>query len=154
DPKAIENPFFAMAPQWFRYPLVVIATAATVIASQALISGAYSLARQGTNLGFLPRLTISHTSNQETGQIYVPMVNTLLMIGCVALVIGFGSSAKLAGAYGLSVNGTMTATSVGFFFVMWKVWKAPIVLCIALGGAFLAIDLSFLGANVTKIADG
>ncbi len=154
SPAAIDNPFFAMAPEVLRYPMVVLATAATVIASQALISGAFSLARQGVNLGFLPRLTIAHTSNQETGQIYVPIVNTLLMIGCVALVIGFGSSAKLAGAYGLSVNGTMTATSIGFFFVMWKVWKAPIVACVALAGTFLAIDLAFLGANVTKIADG
>src|SRR5262249_44728503 len=108
-----------MAPGVMRYPLVALATAATVIASQALISGAYSLARQAINLGFLPRLAIKHTSNEETGQIYVPMVNTLLAIGCVALVVGFGSSAKLAGAYGLSVNGTMTATTFGFFFVMW-----------------------------------
>jgi KUP system potassium uptake protein len=154
DRAAIENPFFAMAPSVLRYPLVVLATAATVIASQALISGAYSLARQGINLGFLPRLTIAHTSNEETGQIYVPIVNTLLMIGCVALVIGFGSSSKLAGAYGLSVNGTMTATSIGFFFVMRKVWRMPLVACLAVGGAFLAIDLAFLGANVAKIADG
>src|SRR5262249_37192147 len=113
DPKAIANPFFGLAPDILRVPMVILATAATVIASQALISGAFSLARQATNLGFLPRLTILHTSNEETGQIYVPVVNTLLMIGCVALVVGFGSSDKLAGAYGLSVNGTMTATSVG-----------------------------------------
>jgi KUP system potassium uptake protein len=154
DPHAIENPFFAMAPDLLRYPLVVLATAATVIASQALISGAFSLARQAINLGFLPRLTIVHTSHEETGQIYVPIVNTLLMIGCVALVVGFGSSSKLAGAYGLAVNGTMTATTIGFFFVMWKVWKWPLPVSVLLAGVFLAIDLAFLGANLAKIADG
>ncbi|MEP6861026.1 MAG: KUP/HAK/KT family potassium transporter [Deltaproteobacteria bacterium] len=154
DPHAIENPFFAMAPDTLRVPLVVLATAATVIASQALISGAFSLARQGINLGFLPRMKISHTSNEETGQIYVSAVNTLLAIGCLALVFGFGSSAKLAGAYGLAVNGTMTATTFGFFFVMWKVWRRPLVLCIALAACFFAIDLAFLGANVTKLFEG
>jgi KUP system potassium uptake protein len=154
DPAAIENPFYGMSPEVLRVPLVVLATAATVIASQALISGAFSLARQGVNLGFLPRLTIDHTSNEETGQIYVPIVNTLLMLGCIALVIGFGSSSKLAGAYGLSVNGTMTATTIGFFFVIWKVWRVPLVACIALAGAFLAIDLAFLGANLGKLAEG
>ncbi|HET9992023.1 MAG TPA: KUP/HAK/KT family potassium transporter [Kofleriaceae bacterium] len=154
DPHAIENPFFAMAPAALRVPLVVLATAATVIASQALISGAFSLARQGINLGFLPRMKVEHTSNEETGQIYVPAVNTLLAIGCLALVIGFGSSAKLAGAYGLAVNGTMTATTFGFFFVMWKVWRRPLVLCIALAACFFTIDLAFLGANVTKILEG
>jgi KUP system potassium uptake protein len=154
DPSAIENPFYAMAPSMLRVPLVLLATAATVIASQALISGAFSLARQAVNLGLLPRLTIQHTSNEETGQIYTPAVNTFLMFGCVALVIGFGSSDKLAGAYGLSVNGTMTATTIGFFFVMWKVWRVPLAGAIALTGAFLAIDIAFLGANISKIADG
>jgi KUP system potassium uptake protein len=143
-----------MAPDVLRIPLVILATAATVIASQALISGAFSLARQGINLGLLPRLTIEHTSNEETGQIYAPIVNTALMIGCMALVIGFGSSDKLAGAYGLSVNGTMTATTIGFFFVMWKVWRVPLAVSCLLAGAFFAIDLSFLGANISKIVDG
>jgi len=154
EPAAIENPFFNMAPDVLRIPLVVLATAATVIASQALISGAFSLARQGINLGFLPRLTIKHTSNEETGQIYAPIVNTLLMVGCMALVIGFGSSDKLAGAYGLSVNGTMTATTIGFFFVLWKAWRVPLPAAALLAGLFLAIDLAFLGANVSKILDG
>jgi KUP system potassium uptake protein len=154
EPSAIENPFYGMSPDALRVPLVILATAATVIASQALISGAFSLARQGVNLGFLPRLTIQHTSHEETGQIYAPIVNTALMIGCMALVIGFGSSDKLAGAYGLSVNGTMTATTIGFFFVLWKVWRVPLVAACALAGAFLAIDLAFLGANVSKIVDG
>jgi KUP system potassium uptake protein len=154
SPEAIANPFFEMAPDTLRYPLVVLATAATVIASQALISGAFSLARQAVNLGFLPRLTVTHTSNRETGQIYVPVVNTLLMIGCLALVIGFGSSAKLAGAYGLAVNGTMTATTIGFFFVMRDVWRIRLATCLALAGAFFAIDIAFLGANFAKLTEG
>jgi len=154
DPHAIENPFYAMAPDALRIPLVVLATGATVIASQALISGAFSLARQGINLGFLPRMKIEHTSNEETGQIYVPAVNTFLAIGCVALVVGFGSSAKLAGAYGLAVNGTMSATTFGFFFVLWKVWRWPLALCLAVAACFLAIDLAFLGANVSKLLEG
>jgi KUP system potassium uptake protein len=154
DRSAIENPFYNMAPDVLRIPLVILATAATVIASQALISGAFSLARQGINLGFLPRLTIQHTSNEETGQIYAPIVNTALMCGCMALVIGFGSSDKLAGAYGLSVNGTMTATTIGFFFVLWKVWRVPLVAAALLTSVFLAIDLAFLGANLTKILGG
>ena len=154
DPSAIDNPFYRMSPEMLRIPLVVLATAATVIASQALISGAFSLARQGTNLGFLPRMTVEHTSNEETGQIYVPFVNTLLMIGCVALVVGFGSSAKLAGAYGLSVNGTMTATTIGFFFVMWQTWRVPFPIAALVAACFLTIDLAFLGANLGKLAEG
>jgi KUP system potassium uptake protein len=154
DPSAIANPFFGMAPDALRVPLVILATVATVIASQALISGAFSLARQGVNLGLLPRLKIAHTSNEETGQIYAPTVNTALMLGCMALVVGFGSSDKLAGAYGLSVNGTMTATTIGFFFVLRRVWKVRLVWAGLLCGAFLAVDLAFLGANATKIVDG
>jgi KUP system potassium uptake protein len=153
-PEAIDNPFFRMAPGFLRYPLVALATVATVIASQALISGSYSLARQAVNLGFLPRLTIRHTSKEETGQIYVPIVNTALMLGCLALVLGFGSSSKLAGAYGLAVNGTMTATTVGFFFVMWRVWKVNFFLSVLAVGVFLTIDLAFLGANAAKFLDG
>jgi KUP system potassium uptake protein len=154
NPSAIENPFYSMAPDVLRVPMVILATAATVIASQALISGAFSLARQGINLGFLPRLTIQHTSNEATGQIYAPIVNTALMVGCMALVVGFGSSDRLAGAYGLAVNGTMAATTIGFFFVLWKVWRVPLVAACALTGMFLAIDLAFLGANISKIVDG
>jgi KUP system potassium uptake protein len=153
-PEAIENPFYSMAPHLLRYPLVLLATMATVIASQALISGAFSLARQGVHLGFLPRLTIEHTSRSETGQIYVPMVNFLLMAGSLALVAGFRSSSALAGAYGLAVSGTMTATTVGFFFVMWRVWRVPLVLAMLGVAPFICIDLAFLGANSVKIADG
>jgi KUP system potassium uptake protein len=154
DPAALANPFYGMAPGVLRIPLVVLATAATVIASQALISGAFSLSRQGVNLGFLPRMTIAHTSHEECGQIYVPLVNTLLALGCIALVIGFGSSARLAGAYGLAVNGTMAATTIGFFAVMWKVWRVPLVVSGLVAAVFLAIDVGFLGANLTKLLDG
>jgi KUP system potassium uptake protein len=153
-PEALENPFFGMAPGLLRYPLVALATAATVIASQALISGSFSLARQAVNLGFLPRLTIRHTSREETGQIYVPIVNTALTFGCLALVLGFGSSSRLAGAYGLAVSGTMTTTTIGFFFVMWRVWRINFFLSALLVGAFLIMDGAFLGANFAKFLDG
>lgn len=153
-PSAIENPFYRMAPELLRYPLVVLATAATVIASQAMISGSFSLARQAVNLGFLPRITIQHTSNEETGQIYVPMINTLLMVGCMSLVLGFGSSQALAGAYGLATNLTMTTTTFGFFFVMWRVWRINVIYCVLVVGVFLTIDAAFLGANLMKIPDG
>jgi KUP system potassium uptake protein len=153
-PEAIENPFYEMAPHLLRYPLVLLATMATVIASQALISGAFSLARQAVHLGFLPRLTIEHTSRSETGQIYVPIVNILLMAGSLALVAGFRSSSALAGAYGLAVSGTMTATTIGFFFVMWRVWKMPFILALLIVAPFTCIDIAFLGANSVKIAEG
>jgi KUP system potassium uptake protein len=153
-PEAVENPFYAMAPHLLRYPLVLISTMATVIASQALISGAFSLSRQAVHLGFLPRLTIEHTSQSETGQIYVPFVNFMLMAGSVALVLGFRSSSALAGAYGLSVSGTMTTTTIGFFFVMWRVWRVPLPAAVLAIVPFLVIDLSFLGVNTSKIIDG
>jgi KUP system potassium uptake protein len=153
-PEAVENPFYAMAPHVLRYPLVLLATMATVIASQALISGAFSLARQAVHLGFLPRLTIDHTSTSHCGQIYVPIVNSLLMIGCLALVLGFRSSSALAGAYGLAVSGTMAATTVGFFFVAWRVWRIALPLAFLLVLPFFAIDVAFLGANSVKLPDG
>jgi KUP system potassium uptake protein len=154
EPAAISNPFYEMAPGLLRIPLVVISTVATVIASQAMISGSFSLTRQAVNLGFLPRIAIKHTSTDETGQIYVPLVNTILMLGCMSLVIGFGSSQALAGAYGLATNLTMTTTTIGFFFVMWKLWKVPLPIAVLVVGAFLTVDLAFLGANVVKIPDG
>jgi KUP system potassium uptake protein len=153
-PEALENPFYSMAPHLLRYPLVLLATMATVIASQALISGAFSLARQAVHLGFLPRLTIEHTSQSESGQIYVPIVNALLMIGSLALVAGFRSSSALAGAYGLAVSGTMAATTIGFFVVMWRVWRTWLILAALIVAPFFAIDIAFLGANTVKIADG
>jgi KUP system potassium uptake protein len=154
SPAAIENPFYAMAPGFLRYPLVALATAATVIASQALISGSFSLTRQAVNLGFLPRVTVKHTSRKETGQIYVPVVNTVLMCGCLAMVIGFGSSSKLSAAYGLSTNLTMTTTSIGFFFVMWRVWRVNVLASFLLVAVFLTVDLAFLGANLAKLLQG
>jgi KUP system potassium uptake protein len=154
SPDAIENPFYRMAPEILRYPLVVLSTLSTVIASQAMISGSFSLTRQAVNLGFLPRITIKHTSTEETGQIYVPLINTCLMLGCMALVLGFGSSSNLAGAYGLATNLTMTTTTVGFFFVMWRVWRVKLPIAIAVVGVFLTVDLAFLGANIVKIPDG
>jgi KUP system potassium uptake protein len=154
DSKKIETIFYSMAPPQFRVPMVVLATAATIIASQALISGSYSLARQAINLGFLPRMTVEHTSTKQTGQIYLPLVTSVLLIGCIALVVGFRNSSALAGAYGLAVTGTMTATTIGFFVVMLRVWKTPWPLAIVVALFFLALDGGFLAASSSKIATG
>jgi KUP system potassium uptake protein len=154
DPKALSNPFFVLLPSWSRIPMVALATAATVIASQAVISGAFSISRQAVRLGFLPRLTIRHTSPAEIGQVYVPAVNGLLFVVVVALVIGFGSSARLASAYGVAVSGTFITTTILFLAVArlrWHVaaWK------IALGGlVFGGLEVTFLAANITKIPHG
>ena len=118
QPEAVSNPFYLAFPEWALYPMVVLATAATVIASQATISGAYSLTQQAVQLGFLPRITIRHTSERTMGQIYIPTVNWLLLLAVSAAVIGFGSSSRLASAYGVSVMGTMLATTVLTFFVV------------------------------------
>ncbi|MCC7441588.1 MAG: potassium transporter Kup, partial [Bdellovibrionales bacterium] len=150
----VSNVFFAMAPEWALYPLVAIATAATVIASQALISGAFSLTQQSVQLGFLPRLTILHTSREREGQIYVPRVNLFLMIGCIALVFVFKSSSGLAGAYGIAVTATMAVTSVLFGWVAIRVWGWKIWTVFPLVALFLAVDLAYLGANSVKILDG
>jgi KUP system potassium uptake protein len=153
-PAAVENPFYRMVPSWALYPVVVLATAATVIASQALISGAFSLTMQAVQLGYIPRVMIDHTSAREFGQIYIPGVNWLLMLACIGLVIGFGSSSNLAAAYGVAVTTTMVITTLLFFVVArerWK-WKLPVV--IAVTGSFLVIDLAFWGANLVKIPDG
>ncbi len=154
DPGAIENPFFRMAPDAAVLPLVVLATMATVIASQALISAAFSLTQQAAQLGYLPRVRVRHTSDTEIGQIYVGSVNWLLMVACVALVLGFRESAELAGAYGLAVSTTMTITTVIFYVVArerfgWPRWRAA-----ALCSLFLVIDLGFLGSTLFKIPDG
>ncbi|MBA4029701.1 MAG: potassium transporter Kup [Planctomyces sp.] len=154
NPAAAANPFYFLAPSWGLYPLVALATMAAVIASQALISGAYSITMQASQLGFLPRLQIRHTSATEYGQIYMPAINTLLMIGCVLTVIGFRSSNALAAAYGIAVTSTMAITTVIFYIVArerWH-WSRPVAGSIA--GVFLLIDLAFFGANVTKIPDG
>jgi KUP system potassium uptake protein len=153
-PENVENPFFEMAPHWALYPLVGLATCATVIASQALISAAFSVTKQVIQLGYLPRLRILHTSVKETGQIYIPFVNWTLY-GCIVLaVIFFGSSGKLAAAYGITVTIDMLITTVMTFFVIRFAWKLSLPLCIGATGVFLLIDLMFFSANVLKIVDG
>lgn len=150
-----KNPFYSLVPDGpLVYPLVVIATMATVIASQALISGAYSLTRQAVQLGFLPRVRIQHTSSETEGQIYVPEVNTALALGCIALVFAFRSSSNLAAAYGISVMGTMAITSTAFLIVCLRVWKWPLWKALPLYLVFMAVDLAFLGANLLKFFDG
>jgi KUP system potassium uptake protein len=154
NPSAAENPFYRLAPPWTIYPLVVLATMAAVIASQALISGAYSLTMQAIQLGYFPRLVISHTSHAERGQIYMPQVNWTLMLACVGLVLGFQSSTNLAAAYGIAVSLTMAITTVLFYFAARRLWgwsKGRAGLGCAF---FLFIDLSFLGANMLKIGHG
>ena len=154
NPKAIENPFFLLYPEWALLPMVVLATAATVIASQAVISGAYSLTRQAIQLGLLPRLEIRHTSESQFGQIYMPRVNTLLLIGVLLLVVLFKSSGALASAYGIAVTGTMVVTATLALIVVWRVWNWPLWAAAALMVPFLLIDLVFLGANMLKVFQG
>jgi KUP system potassium uptake protein len=152
--KAIENPFFLLYPDWALLPMVVLATAATVIASQAVITGAYSLTRQAVQLGLLPRLEIRHTSESQFGQIYMPRVNTLLLIGVLLLVVLFKSSGALASAYGIAVTGTMVVTATMALIVVWRVWNWPLWAAAALMIPFLLIDLVFLGANMLKVFQG
>ena len=154
NPKAIENPFFLLYPDWALLPMVGLATAATVIASQAVITGAYSLTRQAIQLGLLPRLEIRHTSELQFGQIYMPRVNTLLLIGVLLLVILFKSSGALASAYGIAVTGTMVVTATLALIVVWRVWHWPLWAAAALMIPFLLIDLVFLGANMLKVFQG
>ena len=154
DPKAISNPFFLGFPDWSRIPMVALATAATVIASQAVISGAFSVTRQAIALGFLPRLTIRHTSRREIGQVYVPAVNWTIFAAVVALVVGFGSSTSLASAYGIAVTGTLAIDTLLFFFVVRVIWRKPLWLVLSGGALFLTVDLAFFSANLTKIAHG
>ncbi len=154
DPSAVENPFFRMAPTWALYPVVLIATAATVIASQALISGSFSLTMQAVQLGYSPRVEIDHTSAEQKGQIYVPAINWILMIACIGLVLGFRSSSNLAAAYGVAVTTTMVVTSILFYAVARERWKWSLPVAILVGGSFLVIDLAFWGANLLKIANG
>jgi KUP system potassium uptake protein len=153
-PSAIDNPFFLLVPHWGRMGLVVLATAATVIASQAVISGAFSVTRQAVQLGFLPALTVRHTSAREIGQIYVPAVNWTIFVAVVALVVGFGSSQHLASAYGVAVTGTLSIDTILFFVVVRLLWRKPLWMALGGGAAFLAVDLTFLSANLTKILHG
>ena len=153
-PGEASNPFYRMAPSWALYPLVVLATMATVIASQAVITGAFSLTLQAVQLGFSPRLTITHTSSEQIGQIYIPAVNWTLMIACIALVLGFESSSNLAAAYGVAITITMVITSILFFYLVKDSWKWPLPVAVGVSGLFLLIDLSFFGANVLKVTHG
>ena len=154
DPASIANPFFLSFPHWSRIPVVVLATFATVIASQAVISGAFSVTRQAVSLGFLPRLTIRHTSRREIGQVYVPAVNWGIFAAVAALVIGFGSSTGLASAYGIAVTGTLAIDTILFFFVVRVLWGRPLWQVLAGGAAFLLVDLTFFAANITKVLHG
>lgn len=154
DPNAAHNPFYRLAPGWAIVPLVVLATAATIIASQAVISGAFSLTRQAIQLGYSPRLQIEHTSATEIGQIYMPNVNWVLMLAAIGLVIGFRSSGDLAAAYGVAVSTDMVITTLIFAVVAWEMWGWRRWLVGALTAAFLVVDLSFFGANIVKVAAG
>jgi KUP system potassium uptake protein len=154
DPGAARNPFYSLVPGWALYPMVAIATAAAVVASQALISGAFSLTRQAVQLGYSPRVTIQHTSQTEIGQIYLPGVNRVLGVACVVLVLGFQSASNLASAYGIAVTGTMTITTILFCSVARDRWRWPRWRVFAVGALFLSVDLAFLGANLIKIESG
>jgi KUP system potassium uptake protein len=151
---AYENPFYRLAPAWALYPMIALAATATVIASQAVISGAFSLTMQAVQLGLIPRIKILHTSTTEYGQIYLPTVNRILMIGCILVVLGFQTSSNLAAAYGVAVTSTMVITTILFYFVARERWGWGFVPITALCAVFLVIDLAFLGANVNKIPDG
>ncbi len=153
-PAAIANPFFLLYPDWARIPMVVLATAATVIASQAVITGAYSLTSQAIQLGLLPRFEIRHTSAQQAGQIYMPRVNTLLLVGVLLLVALFRSSSALASAYGIAVSGTMVVTGLMAFVVIWRIWRWSPFAAAALMLPFVLIDVTFLSANLLKVVEG
>ena len=153
-PEAIVNPFYRLAPGWALYPLVLLATAATVIASQALITGAFSLTMQAIQLGYLPRMQIAHTSIRQRGQIYIPAINWMLMVACIALVLSFRSSSNLAAAYGVAVTTTMMITTALLFVVARERWGWSLAVAIPLMLIFLVVDLAFWGANLLKLPDG
>jgi KUP system potassium uptake protein len=153
-PEAAQNPFYLAIPEWGRIPMIILATAAAVIASQAVISGAFSITRQAIQLGFIPRMQVVHTSTEAIGQIYLPWVNRLLLLTVVLVVIGFGSSNALAGAYGIAVTGTMAIDTALFLVVARRMWSWNIGRILVVGLVFLTIDLSFFGANTLKIPDG
>ena len=153
-PEKVGNPFYEMAPTWALYPLIGLATFATVIASQALITAAFSVTKQAIQLGYLPRLRIAHTSERETGQIYLPFVNWSLFAGIVIAVVFFGSSGKLAAAYGITVTIDMLITTTMTFFVVRYAWKYPWSLAMLATGFFFLVDFAFLAANIVKVLDG
>jgi len=153
-PETVENPFFLLAPDWALLPLVILSTVATVIASQAVITGAFSLVRQAIQLGLLPRMMVLHTSEMLEGQIFVPRVNRFLLLGVLFLVLLFKNSSALASAYGIAVTGTMVTTTALAFVVVWKNWRWPLwAACLVIAG-FLTIDIAFLAANLMKVVDG
>jgi KUP system potassium uptake protein len=154
DPEAIENPFFLLAPEWLRLPLVFLATAATIIASQAMISGAFSVARQCVQLGLLPRLTVRHTSDTEEGQIYLPQVNFILLFGVIILVLEFRESDALAAAYGIAVTGTFVCTSLLSLIVFRRHFGWPLAVVLPLFGTFLLIDVTYFASNLLKVPQG
>jgi KUP system potassium uptake protein len=154
NPEAISNPFFLAYPSWALFPMVGLATAATVIASQAVISAAYSMTKQAIQLGYLPRMNIVHTSAKKVGQIYIPAINWILLVAVLITVIGFGSSSRLAAAYGVAVVGTMLITTFLTFFVIRYRWDYPLWLCLMATGFFMVWDAVFLGATWLKIPDG
>ena len=154
NPKGIENPFYLLYPDWALYPMVGLATAATVIASQATISGAYSLTKQAIHLGYMPRMNIMQTSATEVGQVYLPAVNWVLLAAVLAAVVGFGSSTKLASAYGVAVTGTMLITTFLTFFVIRYRWGYNLWLCVLATGVFAAVDMAFFSSSLLKIAEG
>ena len=154
QPDAAVNPFYRMAPPWALYPLVVLATAAAVIASQAIISGAFSLTMQAIQLGYSPRVKAVYTSERVIGQIYVPVVNWGLMVACVALVLGFRTSSNLAAAYGVAITTTMLITTILFYVVARRRWKWPAAAALPIAAFFITIDLAFFGANMLKITHG
>jgi KUP system potassium uptake protein len=154
NPAAVKNPFYMMAPDWALIPLIVLATMAAVIASQALITGAFSVTKQVIQLGYLPRLNIQHTSVRDTGQIYMPFVNWGLFVAIVLAVVMFRSSSNLAAAYGIAVTTDMLITTILTFYVIRYSWRYPLVLCIAATGFFFVVDLAFWGSNLLKLFDG
>ena len=154
DPTTANNPFFLMAPDWLLLPLVLLATAATVIASQAVISGAFSMIQQAVQMGLLPRLEIQHTSETQYGQIYLPKINMIIAFGCILLVLAFGSSSNLASAYGIAVTGDMCITSVLAFVLFYRAWKWPLWVALGVVVPLLTMELLFLVANLLKVFDG
>ena len=154
DAKAVDNPFFHMFPTWALYPIVALATAATVIASQAIISGTYSMTKQAIQLGFLPRMRVRHTSDREIGQVYVPAINWSLLVAVIIAVLGFGSSTALGSAFGIAVTGTMLITSFLTFYVVRYAWHYNWWLCVLATGFFFAIDITFFAANLPKFFQG
>ena len=154
NPTASENPFFLLAPKWSLFPMVILATAATVIASQALISGAFSLTMQAVQMGYLPRTQILHTNKDESGQIFIPQVNTSLALACILLVVSFGTSSALASAYGIAVTLTMLATTVLFYFASRRLWGWSRILALGTCGMFAAVELSFFASNMMKVLHG